>query len=173
MPVHFIAMDVIVKFKLLHQGHQYALTVIDMLTNYTWCILLFTKEADEVVYTYLVHMYSKFCGLHKILSDNDTEFKNKFLPLSEWNRYSVPLIILKAVSALTMYVTFWRCTYDNMSPLNLYSKESAFFLMIGKDVYAPLVQLSNPKLDILVMIRACLLSEIFMHWWFIIQVSPT
>ena len=35
MPMHFIVMDLIVKFKLLHQGHQYAFTVIDMLTNYT------------------------------------------------------------------------------------------------------------------------------------------
>ena len=43
MPIHFIVMDLIGKFKPSPKGHQYALTVIDMLTNYTWCILLFTK----------------------------------------------------------------------------------------------------------------------------------
>ena len=50
MPMHFIAMDLIGKFKLLPQGHQYALAVIDMLMNYTWCIL--PKEADNMVHYY-------------------------------------------------------------------------------------------------------------------------
>ena len=45
MPMHFMAMDLMGKFKLLPQGHQFALTAIDMLTNYTWCILLFTKKS--------------------------------------------------------------------------------------------------------------------------------
>ena len=33
------------------------LDVIDMLTNYTWCILVCMKGADEVVQTYLVNVY--------------------------------------------------------------------------------------------------------------------
>ena len=37
MPVHFIVIDLMRKFKLSSQGHQYVLTVIDMLMNYTWC----------------------------------------------------------------------------------------------------------------------------------------
>ena len=76
MPMHFM-MDLIGKFILSPQGHQYASTVIDMLTNYTWCRLLLTKEANEVVHAYLVNMYSKLA--HKILSDNGTEFQNKLL----------------------------------------------------------------------------------------------
>ena len=36
MPMNFISMDLIGKFKLSPHGHQYDLTVIDMLTNYTW-----------------------------------------------------------------------------------------------------------------------------------------
>ena len=52
--------------KLLSQGHQYDLTVIDMLINYTWFILQFTKEVDEVVHVYLFNVYSKFDGSHKI-----------------------------------------------------------------------------------------------------------
>ena len=51
-PVHFIAMDLKGKLKLLSQGHHYAPTMIDMLTNYTCCILLYTKEADEIVHVY-------------------------------------------------------------------------------------------------------------------------
>ena len=41
-PMHLIAMDFIGEFTPLPQGHQYALTVINMLTNYTWCIPLYT-----------------------------------------------------------------------------------------------------------------------------------
>ena len=77
--VHFIARDLIGKFKLSPKGHQYALSVIYMLLNYTLCIPLLTKEADEVVHTYFVNIYSKFGGLHKILLDNRTQFKNKLL----------------------------------------------------------------------------------------------
>ena len=77
MPMHFIVMDLVGKFKPSYEGHQYALTVINMLANYKWCILLFTKEAKELVHTYLVNVYSKSGGPHKILLDNGTEFKNK------------------------------------------------------------------------------------------------
>ena len=35
------------------------------------------KENNEVVHVYLVNVFSKFGGSHKILSDNGTEFKNK------------------------------------------------------------------------------------------------
>ena len=65
------------KFKPLPPGHEYALTVIDMLTNYTLCIHLHTKEANEIGYAYLVYLYYMFDGLHKILSDKGSEFKNK------------------------------------------------------------------------------------------------
>ena len=42
-----------------------------------FCIPLKTKTAKEVVQAYLHHVYSKFGGSEKILSDNGTEFKNK------------------------------------------------------------------------------------------------
>ena len=41
-----------------------------------WCILVCTKEADEVMHVYLVNVYSKFGESHKILLDNGTEFEN-------------------------------------------------------------------------------------------------
>ena len=62
MPIHFILMDLIGKFKPLH---HYALNVIDMLTNNTWCIRLFKKEVSEVVHTYLVNVYCKSGGSDK------------------------------------------------------------------------------------------------------------
>ena len=54
-----------------------ALTVIDMLTNFVWCIPLQTKTADEVIHAYLKNVYAQYGGSQKILSDNGSEFKNK------------------------------------------------------------------------------------------------
>ena len=52
--VLFIVMEFIGMFKLMCQGYQYALTIIDMLTDYTWCIPFYTKEPDEAEDNYLV-----------------------------------------------------------------------------------------------------------------------
>ena len=73
--MHFTAMDLVGKFKSLLQGYQYVLTVMDILTNYTWCIPLHTKEADVDLCTYVVKVYLTFGGSLKTLSDNGTEFK--------------------------------------------------------------------------------------------------
>ena len=61
-----------------HHGHRYALTAACMLSGFTWCIPLKTKTAEEVAKTYLDHNYSLFGGSVKILTDNGTEFKNKY-----------------------------------------------------------------------------------------------
>ena len=74
--MYFIAMNLICKFKLSSQGHQYHLTVIDTLMNYTCCILLYTKDGDEVMHVYLVNVYSKICQITKDFI-NDTKLKNK------------------------------------------------------------------------------------------------
>ena len=77
-PMQFISMDLIGEFHPPSaKGHRYALTVICMLTGYTFCIPLKTKTAAEVVKAYVDHVYSKFGGSIKILSDNGTEFKNE------------------------------------------------------------------------------------------------
>ena len=115
IPMHFIMMDLISKFKSLLQEHQYALTVADMLSHYTWRILICTKGAEEVVYIYLVHIYFEFGSLHKIFS-----CFHKLLPLWEWNRYLVPLIILRALDALRRYIAFRTHAWGSMSPLNLH-----------------------------------------------------
>ena len=77
-PLQFISMHLIGEFHPpSQQGHGYALTVICMHTSYVFCIPLKTKIAEEIVQAYLHHVYSKFGGSQKILSDNGTKFKNK------------------------------------------------------------------------------------------------
>ena len=78
--MQFISIDLIGEFHpLSQQGHRYALTVICMHTSYVFCIPLKTKTAEEVAQAYLLHVYSKFGGSEKILSDNGTDFKNKLI----------------------------------------------------------------------------------------------
>ena len=48
-----------------------------MLTGFTLCVPLKTKTAEEVMKAYMDHIYSNFGGSIKILTDNETEFKNK------------------------------------------------------------------------------------------------
>ena len=76
MPMHFIVMNFISKCKVSPKGHQYALTVTDMLANYTWHIL---QEANKLVHAYKASVYSMFSGSYQLLSDNDNEFKNMLL----------------------------------------------------------------------------------------------
>ena len=51
--------------------------MICMLTGYVFCIPLKTKTAEEVIQAYIDNGYSKFGRSLKILSDNETELKNK------------------------------------------------------------------------------------------------
>ena len=66
------------------RGHRYALTVVCMLTEFTWCIPLKTKTAEEVAKAYLDHIDSLFGGSVKILTDNGqssrTNSSRKSLP---------------------------------------------------------------------------------------------
>ena len=170
MPMYFIVMDLIGKFRLLPQSHQCALTTIDMLMNYTWYVSLYTKEPDEVVCTYLVNIYSKFGGAHKILTDHGTEFKNKLFT-QDASFWGMKLVfsssyypqgnghIENLYNFLKTYiqshifselacdeVTHMACAAYNIVS-NGHSKESAFFLIFGWDVYTLLVQLFNLKLQ--------------------------
>ena len=78
--MQFISMDLIGEFyPPSARGHRYALTVICMLTGYTFCITLKTKTAAEVVKAYIDKIYAKFGGSIKMLSDNGTEFKNEII----------------------------------------------------------------------------------------------
>ena len=74
----FISMDLIGEFHPpTAEGYKYALTVICMLTGFTWCIPIKSKMAKDIVEAYMKEIYYKYGGSRKILSDNGTEFKNE------------------------------------------------------------------------------------------------
>ena len=180
-------MDLIGKFKLSPQGHQYAFGVIDMLKNYTLCLLLHIKQSNEVVHSYLANVYSKFGGSNKILSDNGIEFKNKFFV------HVVSILVIKQICSSSFYCNGYienvhnflkTCIHKHVSsqlawdevahlafPIynlvpNEHSQESVFFLMFGRNTYMLLMNFSIQRLDIWVMIRAYLLwifSATYMH----------
>ena len=79
MPMEFISMDLVGRLTKTSSSHEYALTVICMLTGYVFCIPLKTKSAEEIVDKYLDHVAFTFWKSRKILSDNGTEFKNALL----------------------------------------------------------------------------------------------
>ena len=163
-PMDFIAMDLIGEFHPpLSQGNRYALTGICMLRGFTWCIPLKSKKASEVSRAYLQHVYSILGGSTKILTDNGTEFKNEvfkemlqklgteklihsppYRPQSNgriegFHRYLKACIAKHMRAGLEWdKVTAMATAAYNYFP-NMSAKESAFFLMYGRD---PLNKLS-------------------------------
>ena len=170
-PMQFISMDLIGKFHPpTSRKHQYALTVICMLTGYVFCVPLKTKTAEEVIQAYIDNVYSKFGGSLKLLSDNGTEFKNKmFEQISkelglEYKLYTPPYhpasngriegfhaflktCITKHVAPQLEWDTLvpLACATYNFIP-NEHSIESPFFLMFGRDPVLPLNTLLGPKM---------------------------
>ena len=170
-PMDFISMDLIGEFKMGSiQGNRYALTVICMLTGYTWCIPIAYKSAETIVKSYIKEVYSKFWGSRKILSDNGTEFKNKlFEQVSqdlgiEHKVYSSPYhaasngriegfhSFLKACLAKHISnslewdeIVHLACSVYNFLP-NEHSREAPFFLMFGRDPRIPLNDLLRPRI---------------------------
>ena len=169
--MQFISMDLIGEFHPpTSKGKRYALTVICMLTGYVFCIPLKTKTAEEVLQAYIDHVYSKFGGSIKILSDNGTEFKNKIFeqmakelgvihklytppyhPASngriEGFHAFLKVCISKHISPQLEWddLVLLACAAYNFIP-NEHSKESPFFLMFGRDPVLPLNTLLEPKI---------------------------
>ena len=170
-PMQFISMDLIGEFHLpTSRKHRYALTVICMLMGYVFCVPLKTKTAEEVIQAYIDHVYSRFGGSLKILSDNGMEFKNKIFEQVakelgvEYKLYMLPYhpasngqiegfhAFLKACIAKHIAPQLeWdvlvplACVAYNFIP-NEHSKESPFFLMFGRDPVLPLNTLLGPKM---------------------------
>ena len=168
-PMEFISMDLIGEFyPASSKGNRYALTVICMLTGYTFCIPIPNKRQETVLKAYMDHVYYKFGTSRKILSDNGTEFKNGLFEAVakeigvEYKAYTPPYrpqsngriegfhrflkaCIGKHISGST--------EWDDVAPLataaynffpNEHSRESAFFLMFGRDPLIPLQRLIQP-----------------------------
>ena len=168
-PMDFIAMDLIGEFHPpTSEGHRYALTATCMLTGYMFCVPLKTKTAAEVHKAYLHHIYCKFGGSRKILTDNGTEFKNKLFKESA-QRLGVDFSLTSPVyrpqsnGRIESFHRFLKTCigkhitpdheWDEVVPLaiaayNFYpiksSKESGFFSMFGRDPWTPLQQILQP-----------------------------
>ena len=154
----FICMDLIGKFHPpTSHGHRYALMAVCMLTGFTWCIPLKTKTADEVAKAYLDHIYSLFGGSVKIMMDNGTEFKNKLFKEvieklgTEFSIHSPPYR-LQSNGKIEGFHRFLKACiskhinhgleWDELTPMatacynffpNCNARESAFFVMFGRD----------------------------------------
>ena len=77
-PMDFISMDLIGKFNPPStQGNKFALTVICMLSGWTWCIPIVDKSVPVMVQAYLKNVHYLFRPSRKILSDIGSEFKNQ------------------------------------------------------------------------------------------------
>ena len=169
-PMEFISMDLIGDFTPSSKGNKYALTVICMLTGYTFCILIPSKKASDVITAYIDNVYSKFGGSKKILSDNGTEFKNQLFEKIakelgvEFKCYTAPYhpqsngriegfhhflksCMTKHISTTMEWdqVVHLATAAYNFFP-NEHSKESPFFLMFGRDPRVPLNTLLTPKI---------------------------
>ena len=157
-PMDFICMDLIGKFHpLTSRGHCYALTAVCMLTGFTWCVPLKTKTAEEVTKAYMDHIYSNFGGSIKILTDDGTELKNKLFKEvikklgTEFSIHSPPYrpqsngkiegfhrFLKTCIGKHINYGLEW----DELTPMatacynffpNCNARESAFFVMFGRD----------------------------------------
>ena len=170
-PMDFISMDLIGEFyPPSSHGNKYALTVICMLSGWTWCIPIPDKTASVVVQAYLKHVHHVFGPSRKILSDNGTEFSNKLFEIVakelgvEHKIHSPPYrpqsngriegfhaflktCLAKHVSANIEWdevCTLATAAY-NFLP-NEHSKESPFFIMFECDPRLPLAELFQHKL---------------------------
>ena len=76
-PTEYISMNLIGEFHPTSlKGNRYALTVVCMLTGYTFCIPIKNKSAEEMVMAWKNHITFLFGVCRKLLVDNGTEFKN-------------------------------------------------------------------------------------------------
>ena len=169
-PMEFVSMDLIGEFHPpSSKGNRYALTVVCMLTGYTFCIPLRNKSAEEIVTAWRNHIAFLFGVCRKLLMDNGTKFKNDlFSRVSEQRGferkiYSPPYRLQSnggiegfhkfLKSCLANHISRHR-GWDNVVPLarasynwlpNQHSKESPFFVMFGRDALTNLSQLTKPN----------------------------
>ena len=152
------------------KGNKYALTVICMLSGWTWCIPIPDKTAPVVVKAYLKHVHHVFGPSRKILSDNGTEFSNKLFETVakgigvEHKIYSPPYRPQSNGRIEGFHSFLKTCLAKHVSPNvewdevctlvtaaynflpNEHSRESLFFIMFGRDPRLPLAELFQHRL---------------------------
>ena len=167
-PMDFIAMDLIGEFHPpSSQGNRYALTGVCMLTGFTWCIPIKSKKVTDIARAYIQHVYSILGGSTKILTDNGTEFKNEvfrealqklgteklihsppYRPQSNgriegFHRYLKACIAKHMRNGLEWDQIMAMATAAYNYFPNMSAKESAFFLMYGRDPVNKLSSILN------------------------------
>ena len=170
-PMDFISMDLIGEFHPPStHGNKYALTVICMLSGWTWCIPIPDKTAPVVIQAYLKHVHHVFGPSRKILSDNGTEFSNKLFETVakelgvEHKIYSPPYRPQSNGRIEGFHAFLKTCLAKHVSPSvewdevctlataaynflpNEHFRESPFFIMFGRDPRLPLAELFQHKL---------------------------
>ena len=138
-----------------------------MLTGITWCIPIKSKKAADVARAYMQHVYSVLGDSTKILTDNDTKFKNEvfrdvlqklgteklihsplYIPQSNgriegFHRYLKACIAKHMRNSLEWdQITAMATAAYNYFP-NMSAKESVFFLMYGRDPVNKLSSILN------------------------------
>ena len=171
--MEFVSMDLIGEFHPpSSKGNRYALTAVCMLKGYTFCIPIRNKSAEEIVTAWRNHITFLFGVCRKLLMDNGTEFKNDLFSRVakqlgvERKIYSPPYRpqsngkikgfhkILK--SCLAKHISRHR-EWDDVVPLatasynwlpNQHSKESLFFVILGRDAVTNLSQLTQTQTQV-------------------------
>ena len=170
-PMEFIAMDLIGEFHpASSKGNRFTLTVVCMLTGFTFCIPLKTKHAEDVIKAYIDHICCTFGPSRKILTDNGTKFKNKlwtevfeklkieqkFTPIYSpqcngriegFHKFLKATIAKQLETRIEWDDLVWKAT----AAYNFFPSESPgitpFFLMFGREaaVKHTLLESENPK----------------------------
>ena len=138
-----------------------------MVTGFTLCIPIKSKKAADVARAYMQHVYSVLGGSTKILTDNGTEFKNEVFRdmlqklgaeklihsppyrlqsngrIEGFHRYLKACIAKHKRHGLEWdQITAMATAAYNYFP-NMSAKESAFFLMYGRDPVNKLSSILN------------------------------
>ena len=143
------------------QGNKYALTMICMLSGWTWCVPIQDKTTPVVVQAYLKNVHHLFGPSRKILSDNGTEFKNKLFDvvthkLGIKHKIYSPPFRPQSNGQIEGFHTFLKACLvkhvsrelelDEVCPIamaaynflpNEHSQEAPFFIMFGRDPCLP------------------------------------
>ena len=70
--MHFLAVDTI-KIRNTKSPYQYTFTLIDMMTNYVFAILVKDISGKTLVHEYIYKLYLPFGHTEKFLSDNGSK----------------------------------------------------------------------------------------------------
>ena len=123
--MYLISMDFIGEFyPRSSAGNIYSLTVICMLTGYTFCIPIKSKSATDLIRAYIDHVYCKFAGLINILSDNGTKFKEELFSsiakqLGVEHKVYAPLYHLQSNETIEGFHVFLKASITKHVPGSL------------------------------------------------------